>query len=269
MCRLPHAELHGKLSSTGSNLSEGMEDLLTSDIFGRLRYLEPKAGLVPILQGARSFATGTQGLVLPGDITAVTYTFWPQYPRAEPDVVVQLQTTGGPFTLLVECKYRSGKSGEDDPADAPVTGRKVKDQLAREYTGLIERHGRTATALLYLTGHRTMPKDKLESSARSLGANESVFRRSAYWMGWHTVRQALAQAVDHLDTRDRLILEDMMALLAHKGFRSFEGWPVPAGPIHAPAKGSSTFHQSVDRWQLPALRLPTNPEHWIFRRQPS
>lgn len=38
---VPHAELRGKISQSGSNAFDRMEDLLTSDVFGRLRYVPP------------------------------------------------------------------------------------------------------------------------------------------------------------------------------------------------------------------------------------
>ena len=42
------AEIKGKISSTGSNLSDRLEDLLTSDVFGPLRYIPFDEGLLPI-----------------------------------------------------------------------------------------------------------------------------------------------------------------------------------------------------------------------------
>ena len=48
------AEIRGKISETGSNLSERMEDLLTSDTFGCMRYLPPETVLIPFLNKAIS-----------------------------------------------------------------------------------------------------------------------------------------------------------------------------------------------------------------------
>jgi hypothetical protein len=223
---MPHAELHGKISRSGSNLSDGLEDLLTSDLFGRLRYLAPQQGLALLLRAARSFETERPGVALPGEVTGAAYRFWPPYRRSEPDVAIDLETTGGPAVLFVECKYRSGKSGEDDPTAADTPGRKMSDQLAREFSDLKEEHG-ASTALLYVTGHRTMPRDELERSALSLGHDGAAFRAQTYWIGWHTVREVLAASLKGMSGRDALILEDLVALLDHKGFRSFAGWPKP------------------------------------------
>lgn len=49
------AELRGKVTGTGTNLSERMEDLLTSDTFGCMRYLSAEKALIPFLKTACSF----------------------------------------------------------------------------------------------------------------------------------------------------------------------------------------------------------------------
>ena len=47
------AEIHGKLSSSGSNISDRLEDLLTADVFGCLRYLPFEKGFQKILTRAQ------------------------------------------------------------------------------------------------------------------------------------------------------------------------------------------------------------------------
>lgn len=157
---MPHAELHGKLSSSGANAHERSEDLLTSDVFGRLRYLEPGDGLLPVLARAESFAGGTP-LKLPAPAGgAVTYEFWPRMDEAEPDVLLTWKTSdGNTINVVVECKHLSGKSGafvpnaEDQAAEAASAG---ADQLRREFHGLQQLGGQGI--LLYITGHRTLPR---------------------------------------------------------------------------------------------------------------
>lgn len=45
-------EFYGKISRSGSNLSDNLEDKLTGDFFGTLRYMDFYDGLQPILCGA-------------------------------------------------------------------------------------------------------------------------------------------------------------------------------------------------------------------------
>ena len=45
-------EFYGKISRSGSNLSDNLEDKLTGDFFGTFRYMDFCDGLQPILCGA-------------------------------------------------------------------------------------------------------------------------------------------------------------------------------------------------------------------------
>jgi len=47
------AEIKGKISQTGSNLSDRLEDKLTGDFFGTIRYLPFEIGLGPVLSKVR------------------------------------------------------------------------------------------------------------------------------------------------------------------------------------------------------------------------
>lgn len=47
------AELHNKISQNGSNLSDRLEDQLTGDFFGSIRYLPFEIGLKPVLVNVR------------------------------------------------------------------------------------------------------------------------------------------------------------------------------------------------------------------------
>jgi len=46
------AEIYGKISSDGRNLSDQLEDKLTGDVFGALRYIDFRHGLFPLLRKA-------------------------------------------------------------------------------------------------------------------------------------------------------------------------------------------------------------------------
>ncbi|MDZ4614869.1 hypothetical protein ORM66_20715 [Bacillus cereus] len=47
------AEIYGKISSDGSNLSERIKDKLTGYIFGSLRYLPYRKALYQLLSGTK------------------------------------------------------------------------------------------------------------------------------------------------------------------------------------------------------------------------
>src|SRR5882724_9287456 len=100
------AFLRGKLSREQENL----EDLLTSCVFGILRYLPASHGLLPYLQLAQ-YPDGRRLLEHTRSVRDVNYDFWPwlqddDCPGAEPDVLIQiLEESGKQYTLLVEAKF--------------------------------------------------------------------------------------------------------------------------------------------------------------------
>ena len=70
----------------------GFEDVLTSNVFGALRYLDPRYGLHAVLRD-----------VDVGSFTDATIEFWPCRNGCEPDVVIDTPET----LIVVETKLRS------------------------------------------------------------------------------------------------------------------------------------------------------------------
>jgi len=100
------AELCGKISRTGANISDRSEDLLTSDTFGALRYLRPDEGLIPILCAAKRFLAGK--CLEFGEVGALRETlFWNTLKESEPDVILVFEKS----VVFIEVKYLSSKSG--------------------------------------------------------------------------------------------------------------------------------------------------------------
>ena len=225
------AEIHGKISETGTNLSERMEELLTSDIFGCVRYLLPQNVLLPFLRTARSFHGNT--LTIPDTIIKVHYSFWPPLKLlgripCEPDVVLGLETEGSQIHLvLVEAKYYSGLSSEEDERVEP------NDQLARELDNLDVLSCTTlgwgahleiaSRVLLFVTQDMGIPRALL---AKSLDEYTRKRHKSGdiYWASWRFLPLILEGSLEKEPApENKAVLEDMIALLLRKELRMFDG----------------------------------------------
>ena len=164
------AEVHGKISSTGRNLHDQMEDLLTSDVFSACKYLRPTTLLVPFLKKARSL--NDESPLVPNQIHCATYHFWPRLARFEPDVLIALERDDRIWMVLIEAKYLSGKSGGPMDEEELSIASAPSDQLAGEYYDLLTAEDRVglppdrivSRALIYLTAHRSMPTEDLQRS---------------------------------------------------------------------------------------------------------
>ena len=205
------ALLRGKLSRE----QENMEDILTSMVFGSMAYRPPEALALPLLR--RAIDPTTQALLSywVGN-ASLDYEFWPWLQeqdcnRCQPDLLVRIN--GQQRTLvLVEAKYRSGKSSREDLLERP------NDQLAREWDNvekLALREGRRPI-LLYVTADISIPIDEILESqaelARKRGATAKIL-----WVSWRHV-----VALAHQATGD-LMLHDLERVLRRLGLTFFEG----------------------------------------------
>lgn len=225
------AEIHGKISEEGTNLSERMEDLLTADIFGCFRYLPPQKALIPFLNTARSFHG--HAFVLPAEIVGVHYSFWPWVKLhgctpCEPDVVVGIETEGRHLHLVfVEAKYRSGLSSEENEGESP------NDQLARELDNLdkispVNLHWSpelsiTSRTLLFVTQDMGMPRTLI---AQSLAEYQRKRYRQGdvYWTSWRFLQPILEKGLRQENSPQSIaVKEDMLKLLLRKGLTVFRG----------------------------------------------
>jgi len=225
------AEIRGKISQTGQNLSERMEDLLTSDIFGCIRYLPTQNALIPFLQTARSLHGNI--FTIPGKVLRAHWSFWPWLKLAdripcEPDVIVGLETKENHVHLiLIEAKYYSGLSSGEDEREEP------NDQLARELDNLDAVSAATlgwnpqldiaSRRLLFITQHMGMPRDLL---ARSLAEYTRKRNRNGdvFWASWRFLPSILEKSLECETISERIaVLKDMLNLLDKKGLVTFQG----------------------------------------------
>lgn len=225
------AEIHGKISEAGTNLSERMEDLLTSDVFGCMRYLPAEKLLVPFLGTARSYRGNA--FSIPDKIAKVHYSFWPwlKSPNripCEPDVVLGLETADHHIHLiLVEAKFYSGLSSEEDERPEP------NDQLARELDNLEAvscvildwktQSDIASRTLLFVTQDMGMPRDLL---AQSLAEYRRKRNRDGdiFWTSWRFLPHILEHSLERENNSQHMaVLEDMCSLLLRKGLVIFRG----------------------------------------------
>ena len=258
------AEIRGKISQTGQNLSERMEDLLTSDIFGSMRYLPAQNALVPFLKTARSLHGNI--LTIPGEVLRVYWSFWPslRFPGripCEPDVIIGLETERNRVHLiLIEAKYYSGLSSEEDEREEP------NDQLARELDNLDVVSVATlgwnpqldvaSRRLLFVTQHMGMPRGLV---ARSLAEYQRKRNRQGdiYWISWRFLQPILEENLKQENSPQSMaVMEDMLELLLRKGFGIFRG--VDPITVHFDIPQFYIVPQQAYTWPIIPAQLGVN-----------
>ena len=193
------AELHGKLSSK----LEGMEDLLTSNVFSFLKYSTRKIFLKGYL-AELGFAISDK------EANDAEFIFWPRYEdKTEPDLVI----IAGDYYLLIEAKYFSGFSEETS---------ETKAQLVREIeNGKLEaRNYGKEFRLIAITADHYYKREKFKIL-------KPCHMRDFMWTNWQRVAAFLDKTLanaKNIRNQDQDFALDLYALLDKKKLRDFQGF---------------------------------------------
>jgi hypothetical protein len=231
-----HALLNGKLSTD----QENMEDILTSNVFGLLRYLPAEHDLLPFLAHASSHDGRKleMPVAVPG-VQAVTQ-FWSSLEeqgcaRCEPDVLIRITwpgLDGRRFLVLVEAKYLSGKSSEaEESSTEPL------DQLAREWGNVESLAGSEdyEPVLVYLTAAFGRSVEDILRAAEDhhRKTNRTSLPFTCYWLSWrHLALVAESRTGLGSSATASCILEDLGTMLNRLGLVFFGGFS-PHEPVSA------------------------------------
>lgn len=241
------AELHGKISSTGSNLHDRLEDQLTGDIFGSLRYLPYGLGIAPILLAAKVPAPVVEGGA--PEVWIDRITFWPREELGELDVRIDLDDA----VVGIEVKYQSDLSSDDGADYSHITIEEAErdsvNQLSRESRIVRDWAGSRKKAFLILVARDSeCARIVSDVTARNLIA-AGVELCSVSWQDILLVLEK-QQSGNLVYTR---ILEDMAALLKRKKFERFHGFDSDLPAVCA--GGFFPYQYKQDS----GLRLPQGP----------
>ena len=205
-------ELYGKISRSGSNLSDKLEDKLTGDFFGTFRYMDFCDGLQPILCGAlhksekhqEESQTAIQ-LIENMNCTNIReehIKFWPKHDRGELDVLLEFDNC----CIGIEVKLNSGLSSDD--------------QLIREAEILCDLAKDKAKILLFIARH--------ESCRSAYHEYKDVIRKDVCFVfaSWEDILQSMKDLLNggngsKYTSGQRLMISDLVKLLTRKEFDTF------------------------------------------------
>lgn len=207
-------EFYGKISRSGSNLSDKLEDKLTGDFFGTFRYMDFCDGLQPILCGALHKSEKHQeesqaAIQLIENVNCTNIRdgehikFWPKHDRGELDVLLEFDNC----CIGIEVKLNSGLSSGD--------------QLIREAEILCDLAKDKAKILLFIAGH--------ESCVSVYRAYKAVIRKQGVcfvFASWEDILQSMKDLLNGGNESkytfgQRLMIRDLVRLLTRKGFDTF------------------------------------------------
>lgn len=221
------AEIYGKISRSGSNLSERLEYKLTGDIFGALRYLPAEMFLLPFIRKAYWINPNTHKYkTLKFDSSSEPeVVFWPSnYPNIEPDVEITGTETGLKVKIFIEVKYKSGLSSDDKPGEE-ILPTESNNQLFRQIRVLdndVECHKKI---LIFLTEDGSYPKEIMDRVSKLI-ENRKMSSTRLYWLSWNETTSLAAKLLSReLSIFERRIIKNIKQLCIRKGFKRYKYHP--------------------------------------------
>lgn len=260
------AEIHRKISRSGSNLSDRLEDKLTGDFFGAIRYLPFEAGLRHVLRQA-SFETGqiqTEWNTLLDSMAGyeAELEFWPSHEEGEIDLLLHHPEA----CVGIEVKYFSPLSSVDEESEEPIDPEASKNQLARYARMLRERGGGRSKFLVFLAPYDILFPVKRAMEARPVMPAEV----SLGYLGWQDVLAALEQIdLQPLQCWQTLVLKDLKELLVRKRFIHYKGLPLPLllTELTATAYRYRTQAHEPKGYSWPKNQLITREDGYVYHKQ--
>ena len=253
------AELHGKISD--GNLSERMEDVLTSYVMSLFRYLNNQR--VPLSFLSLASGLSKQSLEMAGEISSLELFFWPHFSlndksNREPDALLLFKENENLNTAIeIEAKYLYGLSNiinptcdeELDKTEDPSAFIKYGHQLADEYCGLycgkwnMDKNSinRLTSSyrkhLVFITMHYDRPRQDLQDAVHEVELRKCYNTKSScgfnpenniFWVSWRHLfeildAERLTGYVGYSQGEINL-LEDVRSMLIRKGLVPFYVW---------------------------------------------
>ena len=206
-------EFYGKISRSGSNLSDSLEDKLTGDFFGTLRYMDFCDGLQPILCGAlrkseKQQAESKAAIQLIENVNCTNIKdeehikFWPKHDRGELDVLLEFDNC----YIGIEVKLQSGLSSDD--------------QLIREANILCDLAKDKKKILLFIAKHG--------SCISVYRKYKDIIRKDVHFVfaSWEDILQSMKDILhggkgSKYPFGQKLMICDLVRLLTRKDFDTF------------------------------------------------
>ena len=206
-------EFYGKISRSGSNLSDSSEDKLTGDFFGTLRYMDFCDGLQPILCGAlrkseKQQAESKAAIQLIENVNCTNIRdeehikFWPKHDLGELDVLLDFDNC----CIGIEVKFQSGLSSDD--------------QLIREAEILCDLAKDKKKILLFIAKH--------ESCISVYRKYKNIISKDVHFVfaSWEDILQSMKDILNggkgsKYTFGQKLMIRDLVRLLTRKDFDTF------------------------------------------------
>lgn len=254
------SEIKGKISASGSNLTDRLEDKLTGDFFGALRYLPFEQGLKGILEQVgfseeeqhnwQEFLDMQTGF-------KIKYRFWPQHVKGEIDLLLEFED----YLIGIEVKYRSGISSEDD---GKVMEYDQSIHQLSKYSYMIEEAADGRKGYLILLAPFSIQNAVQKKLNIEYKISPKVTMGFANWEDLHKKLAYMNSSA--IAGTQQLILTDAKELLEVKRLKRFRGFGEYAirAIHHTPYQYKNKKVQKKSAWSWPEWQVEKEEQAYVY-----
>ena len=214
------ADIRGKISRSGSNLTERLEDNLTGNVFGALRYMPFSTVMGEILvKAVYPKSIGEDIRDIQCEFWADNVQFWPYDREGEIDALIEFEN----MIIGIEVKYTSGLSSDDDISNnEDVEGKNQEEmkksinQLARESRIILQKGSNKKKILLFVADRNSCKEVYADIIKRNILESNVAFG----YISWQDFLLQLKK-LNVTDPYHQVIINDVIGLLIRKGFEDF------------------------------------------------
>lgn len=215
------AEIKGKISSTGSNLNDRLEDNLTGNVFGALRYIPFDLAMKQVLVNSiypRSVGAYIQEVQ--ADFWNKNIEFWPYDEEGELDAIIDFED----ILIGIEVKFLSGLSSDDSmdfseaAKETSIEDEKNKSQhqLSREARIISKKGNKKKKLLIFIADSSTCSYVYEDTIKRELIESDVELGYITWQSFFHELTKLKLDNEFH-----NLVIEDLIKLLKRKGLDQF------------------------------------------------
>lgn len=209
-------ELHGKIPQNSSFIYS--EDVLTSTIFGNLRYLKSPLLLNDFLSKAKNSASDNFSFEFSGNLKI---SFWKKFTQKstfqinEPDLVLEDENQ----VLIIECKYHSPLDENYSP-----DYNQYMNQLLR-YSSILDEYypNKKNRNIIFLTLKDYDVEELFEKTEKKLSKDIGLF-----WLRWEELFSCLNKYLENVsDDGEKTLIMDLKDFLIKRQLKFFSGITIP------------------------------------------
>jgi len=216
---------------------EYTEDILTSTVFGTLKYIRSDMLLIPFVESA--FLYNEERTTLWEKLNSeaielrcyreVEYAFWTWNQNyGEPDLILIFKDHVHGFDdllLVIEAKFKSGKSGTEE-----------NDQLVRYFEAInndIENFTESSVSsfkgrkgyIVYLTEAEAY--SDIKATTKIIQSRYTKIKENVFHLRWHQLYKTLEKIYPYYTSFEKSIVDDLMKYMEKLGLRDFSGISLP------------------------------------------